>query len=121
EILEAKYPLRVERYAVREDSGGPGKFRGGLGHYRDFRVIGHDSKITATMERSKCPPWGLGGGHAGASNVIVVNPGTPTACSPQKTSSLPLRRDDIVSVRTGGGGGYGHPLLRHPQAGRNPV
>ena len=56
EIVETKYPLRIERYQVREDSGGPGRFRGGLGHYRDFRIIGHEARITATMERSKCPP-----------------------------------------------------------------
>ena len=121
EIVEAKYPLRVERYTIREDSGGPGKFRGGLGHYRDFRVLNHDAAITATMERSACPPWGLAGGHAGATNVLVVSPGRSDERAYQKTSALPLDSDRVISVRTGGGGGYGNPLDRDPEAVRQDV
>ena len=121
EIVEAKYPLRIERYAIREDSGGPGKFRGGLGHYRDFRVLGHDAAITATMERSACPPWGLAGGGAGATNVLVMQPGSSDERSYQKTSALPLGPDQVVSVRTGGGGGHGSPFDRSPEAVREDV
>lgn len=121
EIVESKYPLRVERYELREDSGGAGRFRGGFGHYRDFRILAHDARITATMERSKCPPWGLEGGRAGATNVIVVNPGKEDERAYQKTSALPLRPDDIVSVRTGGGGGFGSPLERDPELVREDV
>ena len=47
-----------------------------LGHFRDIRVVGHQARITATLERSKCPPWGLEGGEPGMTNVLVVNPGT---------------------------------------------
>jgi len=121
EIVENKYPLRIEQYAVREDSGGPGKFRGGLGHYRDFRILGHEAAITATMERSKCPPWGLEGGKVAATNVLVINPGTADECSYQKTSALPLKPDDVVSVRTGGGGGFGSPLERDAEMVRQDV
>jgi N-methylhydantoinase B len=116
EILEAKYPLRIARYEVRPDSGGPGRHRGGLGHFRDIEVVGHQGAITATMERSKCPPWGLGGGEAGETNVIVVNPDGDEPRTYQKTSALPLAPGDIVSVRTGGGGGYGPPTERDPAA-----
>ncbi len=121
EVVETKYPLRIERYEVRRDSGGPGNFRGGLGHYRDFRILNHEARITATMERSKCPPWGLNGGLEGATNIMVVNPGSSAERSYQKTSALALKPDDVVSVRTGGGGGYGSPQLRDPEAVRQDV
>jgi N-methylhydantoinase B len=121
EIVENKYPLRVERYSVREDSGGPGRCRGGLGHYRDFRILDHDARITATMERSKCPPWGLDGGGVGATNVLVINPGTEEERSYQKTSALRLGPGDVVSVRTGGGGGFGPPFERDPDAVQDDV
>ncbi len=121
EIVEAKYPLRIERYAIREDSGGPGRFRGGLGHYRDFRVLDHDAAITATMERSACPPWGLAGGGAGATNVLVVHPGGADERAYQKTSALPLGPDQVISVRTGGGGGHGSPFDRDSEAVRRDI
>ena len=121
EIMEAKYPLRIERYAIREDSGGPGKFRGGLGHYRDFRVLNHDAAITATMERSACPPWGLAGGRAGATNVLVVSPGRTDKRTYQKTSALSLGSNEVISVRTGGGGGHGDPFDRDPETVRHDV
>jgi N-methylhydantoinase B len=121
EIVESKYPLRLERYAVRPDSGGAGRFRGGLGHDRDFRILDHDARITATMERSKCPPWGLEGGRPGATNVIVVNPGKEDERAYQKTSALPLAPGDVVSVRTGGGGGFGSPLERDAEMVREDV
>lgn len=121
EVLETKYPLQVERYEVRTDSGGPGRYRGGLGHYRDIRIVGHQARITATLERSKCPPWGLEGGQAGKTNVLVVNPECADERSHQKVSALPLANGDVVSVRTGGGGGYGDPFTRDPQMVRDDV
>jgi N-methylhydantoinase B len=101
---------------MRDDSGGAGRFRGGLGHYRDFRIIDHETRITGTFERSACPPWGLAGGKAAATNVLVVNPGREDERSWQKTAALPLRPGDTVSIRTGGGGGYGPPTERDPAA-----
>ncbi|GAW28191.1 hydantoinase B/oxoprolinase family protein [Carboxydocella sp. ULO1] len=112
EIVEAKYPLRVERYEIRQDSGGPGRYRGGLGHYRDFRILDHDAQFTTTQERSECPPWGLFGGKAGATNRVVINPGTPEEKIIQKATGHPLKAGDLLSNQTGGGGGYGNPLDR---------
>ena len=121
EVFEKRYPLEVVRYAVREDSGGPGQYRGGLGHYRDIRVVGHQANITATLERSKCPPWGLAGGHSGVPNTLIVNPGKTNEEGHQKVSALPLGDGDVVSVRTGGGGGYGVPTKRDPASVREDV
>lgn len=121
EVLEKRYPLQVVRYEVRQDSGGPGKFRGGLGHYRDIQIVGHDAKITATLERSKCPPWGLAGGHEGVPNLLVVNGDQASERHHQKVSALPLSDGDVVSVRTGGGGGFGDPKKRDPRTVREDV
>lgn len=120
EILESRYPLCVERYELRQDSGGPGRYRGGLGHYRDYRIL-YDSFLTTTQERSKCPPWGLFGGLPGATNTVVINPGTERERRVQKCTALPLRAGDLVSVRTGGGGGWGDPLDREPERVRLDV
>jgi N-methylhydantoinase B len=112
EIIEAKYPIRIERYEVRQDSGGPGRFRGGLGHYRDYRILDHDSQFTTTQERSECPPWGLAGGMEAATNRVVINPGTSEEKVIQKATGHPIKAGDILSCQTGGGGGYGNPLDR---------
>ncbi|WP_066291681.1 hydantoinase B/oxoprolinase family protein [Bacillus sp. FJAT-29937] len=112
EIVESKFPFRIERYEVRQDSGGPGRFRGGLGHFRDYKIINHDPKFTTTQERSECPPWGLFGGQTALHNRVVVNPGTQKEEIIQKTTGYQLKDGDILSVQTGGGGGYGNPLDR---------
>ena len=121
EIVESKYPLRVERYEMRVDSGGAGRQRGGLGHFRDITILDHEARITATMERSECPPWGLEGGKEGATNVVVVNPGRTDERAYQKANALPLQPGDLVSVRTGGGGGFGPPWERPVQYVRDDV
>lgn len=121
EVLENRFPLRVERYEVRPDSGGPGKFRGGLGQFRDIRVLDHDCRITTTQERSKCPPWGLFGGGEALTNRVVINPGTPEETIIQKCTGYPVKAGSIISVQTGGGGGYGDPLERDPEAVRLDV
>jgi len=58
EVAEVRYPWRVERFELAQDSGGPGKFRGGLGVYRDYRIIGHKSGLTVTTDRVKYTPPG---------------------------------------------------------------
>ena len=121
EIIEAKTPLRVDRYAVRPDSGGPGRYRGGLGHFRDYHILADDCRITTTQERSDCPPWGLFGGSAALTNRVVINPETDQSRIIQKCTGLPVERDDIVSCQTGGGGGWGPATERPPEAVRRDV
>ncbi|MFQ5521923.1 MAG: hydantoinase B/oxoprolinase family protein, partial [Candidatus Methylomirabilia bacterium] len=65
ECLEMEYPLLVEEYALVDDSGGQGKFRGGLGIRRTIQVLDHESQLLGTLERAEIPPWGLGGGKPG--------------------------------------------------------
>lgn len=121
EVIEAKYPLRLERYELRRDSGGPGQWRGGLGACRDYRVLTGEAFMTAIMEREVCPPWGAAGGLAGAHDVVMVNPGTAAERRMMKTTGYRLAEGDLCSVRTGGGGGYGDPLERDPEAVRLDV
>jgi N-methylhydantoinase B len=116
EVIESKYPLRVERYSVRQDSGAPGEHRGGLGQIRDYRILDPSARMTTTNERTTCPPWGLYGGRAGATGEVVINPETEGENHIRKASALKLAKDDVVSSRTGGGGGWGNPENRDREA-----
>lgn len=116
EVAEVRYPWRVERFELIRDSGGPGKFRGGLGVRRDYRIIGHKAGLTVTTDRvNYTPPWGLFGGKDARSNITVVYRHDGREERWRKVSNLPLEPDDVVSFQTGGGGGYGSPLERDPQ------
>ncbi|PBC69629.1 N-methylhydantoinase B [Streptomyces sp. TLI_235] len=115
EVLEARYPLRVARYGFRQDSGGPGRWRGGNGVIREYSVLS-DCTVSLWFERSITPAWGLFGGHDATGPAVVINPGRPEEKLLLKANGLPLRAGDIVRCLTGGGGGYGDPAERDPQA-----
>jgi N-methylhydantoinase B len=72
EQVEAKYPLLVERYALRPDSGGAGRFRGGLGCEQVVQAR-HDIRFSSQMDRVKCKPWGLEGGLSGYGNSVAIH------------------------------------------------
>jgi N-methylhydantoinase B len=113
ESLEAEYPLLVERYELVPDSGGPGRYRGGLGILREYRVLAADTRFGSKGDRSKRPPWGLAGGLAGAPSLLRLNPDSPDdRILPAKTFNLPLRRGDVIRICTPGGGGFGDPRSR---------
>ena len=115
EVLETRFPLRVEKYSLRRDSGGAGRYRGGLGVERVYRIL-DNGVFNGLSERSVCPPWGLAGGGAGLCGAIEVRRATggrPHAY--RKVTGLKLNRDDLFIFHTGGGGGYGSPLRREPE------
>jgi N-methylhydantoinase B len=115
EVAEVRYPWRVDRFELRQGSGGPGKFRGGLGVVRDYRIIGHDAGLTVTTDRVKyTPPWGLFGGKDGTPSITVVHRKDGKEERWRKISNLPLHENEVVSFQTGGGGGYGSSLDREP-------
>lgn len=121
EVLESRFPLRLERYELRPDSGGAGRFRGGLGIVRDYRIVAHDAELTCIMDRTYYPPWGLFGGRAGLScEVVVFRPdgGVETHI---RAARAHVPAGSLVSVRTGGGGGWGPPHERDPEAVANDV
>jgi N-methylhydantoinase B len=109
--VERKFPLRVERYALLDDSGGPGRRRGGLGVVTELRLL-TDAVMSTGLMRYRFPPWGLFGGGDGAPSATVVNPGAPDERVYHQAGGVRLRAGDVVSHRTGGGGGYGPPRER---------
>ncbi|MEZ3115433.1 hydantoinase B/oxoprolinase family protein [Halobaculum sp. MBLA0147] len=113
EVLETAYPLRVERYALRPDTGGAGEFRGGLGLRRDVRVRDHTARFSVLADRQASRPYGLAGGEPGASGAVALvdDDGAITErLDPKQTRDLPA--GSVVSVRTPGGGGFGDPADR---------
>jgi N-methylhydantoinase B len=110
ECLEMEYPLLVEEYALVPDSGGAGRFRGGLGLRRTIRVREGEATFLSTLNRVKFAPWGLGQGGEGGRAGLVLNPGTPTERDlGGKLAGFRLRPDDAVRMVTAGAGGYGPP------------
>ena len=116
EVEEVRFPWRVERFELHRDSGGPGKFRGGLGVRRDYRIIDHEAGLTVTTDRvNYSPPWGLFGGKDGKPSITVVYRNDGSEERWRKISNLPIQSNEVVSFQTGGGGGYGPPLERDPE------
>ncbi len=113
EQVEAKYPLLVERYGLRQDSGGAGTWQGGLGTEKVVRAV-HDFMFNAQVERVHCRPWGLFGGLPGKGNQVSVQCGSePELRFPSgKVLARALKPGDAYILRSGGGGGYGSPLDR---------
>ena len=119
EALEASCPLRVERMTLREDGGGPGRHRGGLGLQREIRVLGDHAALSVLSDKNLIPPYGVRGGWTGAPNrFTVLRDGEELEPSdlPGKVTGFGLRAGDVVIERTAGGGGYGDPLERDAQA-----
>ncbi|MFO7889899.1 MAG: hydantoinase B/oxoprolinase family protein [bacterium] len=113
EVVEVRYPWRVKRFELAQDSGGAGKFRGGLGVHRNYQIINHKAGLTVTTDRVKCcPPWGIFGGKEGKPSLTVIYRKDGKEERWRKISNLPIAPDEIISFQTGGGGGYGSPLER---------
>ncbi len=114
EQVEAKYPLLVERYCLRADSGGAGRFRGGLGTEQVVQAR-HPIRFSSQMDRVKCKPWGLDGGMSGFGNGVALQRfGKTEEVNFQNGKALNqvLQTGDAYILRSGGGGGYGSPLER---------
>jgi len=113
EMLEANYPLLVHRWELIQDSCGAGKFRGGLGVRRDYEMLS-SAHITACYDRHLySPPWGVLNGGEASTNYLIINSIRGTSEEHTKITDYPLDRGDVISFRTGGGGGYGNPLERN--------
>lgn len=115
EISEQKFGLEVARYALNtEDSGGEGRFRGGRGTIREYRMV-HDKggTFTISLGRHKELPWGVDGGHEGSRNYYLIVRANGQVEGPfGKAARVQLAKGDLVSIRTGAGGGWGDPQDR---------
>jgi N-methylhydantoinase B len=116
ESIEADQPLLVERYGLVPDTGGAGKFRGGLGMVREFRLLADEATFQLRSDRTNFRPWGVEGGKDGTPTQNTLNPGTPEEQDLPGKHLMTLKKGDLYRVIQAGAGGYGNPLHRDPQA-----
>ncbi|WP_159994190.1 hydantoinase B/oxoprolinase family protein [Roseomonas sp. 18066] len=106
EVIEANYAIRVEQQSIRRGSGGAGKHRGGDGVVRSYRVLAESMWLTSCVERCKISPYGLKGGADGLPFRITLTRDGVVEEIPGKKNML-LRRGDLVTMESCGGGGFG--------------
>jgi N-methylhydantoinase B len=117
EVMEVRYPIVVEQYALNiEDGCGKGKFRGGFGIVKDYRINNSSASFTSSMGRSLYPCWGTQGGSNGTPNYFILYKRQQEPRRLRKVAAEPMERNDMVRLKTGGGGGYGNPLQRGLQS-----
>lgn len=115
EIIEADGGLKFRRHALRDGSGGAGRFSGGLGIVREIEILAPTARMSIIGDGTRIPAFGLAGGRPGAtSRWTLQRDGVGENLSEYggKLSDRPLRQGDLVIVETAGGGGYGDPYLR---------
>jgi N-methylhydantoinase B len=118
EVVEMRYPLRIERFALREEAAGRGRFRGGAGTYRDYRVLEDGITLYAALENTReTIAKGADGGGDGVPAEVVIYPGSDheQAMDDRGLYGGRLRAGDVISMRSGGGGGWGDPFTRDPE------
>lgn len=120
EVWEAKNPWLLEKVELAPDSGGAGRFRGGLGVDMFFRML-EDTWVTSIVERTRNAPWGLAGGLPGRPNSAVLRRSNGTCVPISKVTRLELKKGDTVELYSGGGGGFGDPNERDPAAVQHDV
>jgi len=109
EIIEAEYPIRVERQQLRRGSGGAGRHRGGDGLHREYRILCNDMSVTSMFERRVIPPYGLRGGEPGQTFSVHVIGADGRRSELTGKANVCLGAGDVVVVDSCGGGGYGPP------------
>ncbi len=115
ETVEALHPVMFKSMKFRTDSGGPGKFRGGLGQYLSVQVLSDSGGLNVVSDRTYIPAFGVFGGCSAVPNEWKVLRGSEVHIIPRgKAVNYPLRKGDIVVMGPGGAGGYGDPLERDP-------
>ena len=112
EFSESRFPFVVESLGLAVDSGGPGRFRGGLGYEKRIRML-RDAHFMSIADRSILSCWGVRGGKAGRPFSVTIDPGGPNE---REVDALaddePVKAGELIRIRTTGGGGWGDPLER---------
>jgi N-methylhydantoinase B len=115
EIIESEFPTRLVRFELIEDSGGAGRFRGGLGIRREYLNL-EDARFSIRSMKHVIPPNGCAGGKTGRTGDIWINPERDNAKRlPTRYADYPLKAGDIFRLDTPGGGGHGDPLAREAE------
>jgi N-methylhydantoinase B len=115
EVYEKNFPIIVEKYSLNiHEKHGAGKFRGGFGVIRNYRITNSEALVTIQVGRHDFPPWGISGGHTGSGNrVVVYKKGKPKEI--RRISAEVFNDGDLISIMTSSGGGFGDPLERDPE------
>jgi N-methylhydantoinase B len=112
EFTESRFPFRVEQLGLAQDSGGAGKYRGGLGYEKHIRML-EDAYFMCIADRSILSCWGVKGGKAGAPFQVTIDPGGPNEREMDGlVDDEPVKAGEVIRIRTTGGGGWGDPLER---------
>lgn len=115
EITEMTLPLRIERYGFVPDTGGPGRYRGGLAIVKEYRLLEEEAVCQVRSDRRKYLPYGLAGGKPGTPSLNIWNPGENEEILPAKFTRM-MKRGDLLRHQTAGAGGHGDPFTRDPYA-----
>lgn len=117
EYVEYSTPVRIRRWTILPDTGGAGKFRGGCAALREYEVLFDETLVTTQQERMRVPPFGLFGGSAGATGEITINIGRDDErhLGPKNPPQV-MNKGDVLTFQPAGGGGYGDPFSRLPEA-----
>jgi len=115
ELAEVEHPLVIEQYGFVPDTGGAGKYRGGLSLIRDYRLTAPSATLQIRSDRRKILPYGLAGGQPGTPSTNILNPDTENRVLPSKVT-MTIARGDLYRHILPGAGGHGDPLERDPQA-----
>ena len=121
EAIETVHPIRFLKYELRKDSGGPGRWRGGVGLERSWMLLAPSATLSVLAERTEIPPWGLYHGKAGAKGEYYIIKPNGRRVKLRSKCTVKIEEGDIFVVRTPGGGGYGDPLERNPELVRRDV
>lgn len=116
EIIEAEFPIRMQRFELIRDSAGAGRDRGGLSFVREYLVLEEEARFSMRSDKHVIAPKGLMGGRDGRPGACIVNPGTPREVRLHaRIGDFILKPGDVLRVERAGGGGIGSPLQRDPQ------
>jgi N-methylhydantoinase B len=122
EMIEAAYPIRIERYGFVADTGGAGKHRGGLAIERNYRVLSDRALLNVRSDKRAFPPHGLYEGKEGAPSMNILRSGTDARVLPVLLSEpVPMKKGDIFCHQMASGGGYGAAFERDPALVLNDV
>jgi len=117
EIIESEFPTRVERFELIPDSGGAGRWRGGLGFVREYRILHDEVRFSLRTDKHLIEPWGHEGGQQGSRGACIINPGTQEEKRlPSRFGDYVLKKGDLLCLERPGGGGIGNPLERSPES-----
>lgn len=115
EALEIKFPIRIDKYALRPDTAGAGKYRGGCGIERNIRLIKGEARISILAERHSLRPYGLNGGEPGGVGESLIYTKSGETIKLKSKDTARLKEGDLWIIRSPGAGGYGNPSERDPQ------